>query len=308
MKGQESQKGLINYIKDSLPATKIYINEDMKKHTTFKTGGPADLIVESKSISELQLLMEYILKRKIPYVVLGHGSNVLISDKGIREVVIKIENNLNRVTVKGEKLIAEAGALLADAAKEAQKKGLTGLEFACGIPGTVGGAVVMNAGAYGGEMKAVLEDVLVLTKDGKLQVRKLDELNLGYRTSTIQTNGDIVLKARLCLKKGDKAEIDQVMAELTKKREQSQPLEFPSAGSVFKRPEGYFTGKLIQDANLRGYQIGGAQVSTKHTGFIVNAGNATTADVMNLIKHIQNEVKRLFHVELETEIRVLGEL
>jgi len=299
---------VIGFIGDHLVNTKIYLNEDMKKHTTFKTGGTADLMIEAQSVSELQILMKYIFREKIPYVILGHGSNVLVGDQGIREVVIKIEDNLKRITIDGEKIDAEAGALLADVSKDAQKHGLSGVEFASGIPGTVGGAVVMNAGAYGGEIKDVLEEVQVITAQGELLVRKIDDLELGYRTSVIQTNGDIVIKARFCLKKGDKIDIKNTMDELTCKREKSQPLEYPSAGSVFKRPEGYFTGKLIQDAGLQGYQIGGAQVSTKHAGFIVNANNATTSDILNLIKHIQHEVKRLYHVELKTEVKVVGEL
>lgn len=305
MNGHEK---IIDFVNRNLGAIKIYRDEDMKKHTTFKTGGTADLMIDAQSIFDLQILMKYILKEKIPYVILGHGSNVLVGDQGIREVVIKIENNLKRITVEGEKIHAEAGALLADVSKEAQKNGLTGLEFACGIPGTMGGAVVMNAGAYGGEIKEAIEEVQVLTADGELLVRKSHELELGYRTSIIQRNGDMVLKVKLSLKKGDPKAIQKVMDELTIKRENSQPSEYPSAGSIFKRPEGYFTGKLIQDANLRGYQIGGAQVSTKHTGFIVNADHATTRDVLNLIRHIQQEVKRLHKVELETEVKVIGEL
>ncbi|MEL7563554.1 MAG: UDP-N-acetylmuramate dehydrogenase [Dehalobacterium sp.] len=303
-----STEKVVGFISNHLVDTKIYLNEDMKKHTTFKTGGTADLMIEAQSITQLQILMKYILREKIPYVILGHGSNVLIGDQGIREVVIKIEDNLKRITVEGEKIDAEAGALLADASKYAQKHGLSGVEFASGIPGTVGGAVVMNAGAYGGEIKDVLEEVQVITADGELLVRKSDELEFGYRTSSIQRNGDIVIKAKLSLKKGDQKAIKNYMDELTRKREQSQPLEYPSAGSVFKRPEGYYTGKLIQDAGLQGYQIGGAQVSTKHAGFIVNANNATTRDILNLINHIQNEVKRLYNVELKTEVKVLGEL
>lgn len=304
MNGNEK---IIDFITGHLVATKIYLNEDMKNHSTFKTGGTADLMIEAQNISELQILMKYILKERIPYIVLGHGSNVLISDQGIREVVIKVENNLKRVTIAGVEIDAEAGALLADVSKEAQKNGLSGLEFACGIPGTVGGAVAMNAGAYDGEIKDVLEEVQVITVDGELLVRKSNELELGYRTSIIQTNGDIVLKAKLSLKKGDKKDIENAMDELTMKREQSQPLEYASVGSIFKRPEGYFTGKLIQDASLQGYKIGGAQVSTKHAGFIVNADNATTSDILNLIKHIQNEVKRLYNVELKTEVKVIGD-
>ncbi|HHT64069.1 MAG: UDP-N-acetylmuramate dehydrogenase [Bacillota bacterium] len=298
---------LIDFVHRNLILTKIYKNEDMKNHTTFKTGGPADLMIKPGNISELQAVMKYIIKERTPYIVLGHGSNILVSDKGIREVVLKVEDNLNNIQVIGEKIVAEAGALLTDVSFQAQKHGLSGFEFACGIPGTIGGAVVMNAGAYGGEMKGVLEEVQVLTRDGEIRTRKVNELKLGYRTSIIQNNGDIVLKAALSLKKGDKNEIKKLMDELTIRREQNQPLEYPSAGSIFKRPEGYFTGKLIQDAKLSGYQIGGAQISTKHAGFIINKNNATTTDILNIIKHVQEEVKKIFNVDLETEVRFIGE-
>jgi UDP-N-acetylmuramate dehydrogenase len=298
---------LIDFINNNLPETKIYLNEDMKNHNTFKTGGLADLMIKPHNIFELQMVMKYIVKEKIPYLVLGHGSNVLVSDKGIREVVIKIEDNLNNVKVTGEKIEADAGALLTDVSQTAMMHSLTGFEFACGIPGTMGGAVVMNAGAYGGEIKGVLEKVQVLTREGEIMNREAGELKLGYRTSIIQENGDIVLKAILRLKKGTQDSIKNLMDELTMRRKKNQPLEFPSAGSIFKRPAGYYTGKLIQDADLRGYRIGGAQVSIKHAGFIINTGNATTSDILKLIKHIQNEVNRLYHVKLETEVKFIGE-
>lgn len=303
-----NNENIVDFIKKQLVATEYYFNEDMKKHTTFKTGGTADLMVVPHNIHELCLLMRHIIKEKIPYVVIGHGSNILVGDKGIREVVIKIDKNLNNIAIKGDIADVEAGALLADVSKEVQKNGLSGLEFACGIPGTVGGAVVMNAGAYGREMKDVAEEAVVLTKAGELLTLKGSDLEFGYRTSSIQTKGDLVLKVKLRLQKGDRDEIQKTMDELVMKREQSQPLEYPSAGSTFKRPQGYFTGKLIQEANLSGYQLGGAQVSKKHAGFVINVGNATTGDILNLIGHIQKEVKRLFGVELETEVRVIGEL
>lgn len=296
-----------NFIHMNLSDTVFYFHEDMKKHTTFKTGGPADILIEPGNIPELQKLIQYIAKENIPYIIIGQGSNMIVSDRGLRQVVIKIGQRLSRCTIENEKVGVEAGALLTDVAKETQEKGLSGLEFACGIPGSIGGGVFMNAGAYGGEIKDVLQEILVLTRDGEFIIRKIDELELGYRTSIMQTNGDIVLSAAFNLTKGDKDEIKKSMDELNRKREQSQPLEFPSAGSIFKRPAGHFTGKLIEESNLKGYQIGGAQVSMKHAGFIVNAGNATTSDIIALIKHIQREVKGRFNVDLETEVRFIGE-
>jgi UDP-N-acetylmuramate dehydrogenase len=298
---------VIEFINKNLVDTMYYVNEDMKKHTTFQTGGTADLLVESQNIDELQKLMKFVIREGIPYIVVGRGSDLIVSDKGIRELVVKIGKNLSKCVIDNEKLDVEAGAAIIDMAKEAQRNSLSGLEFACGIPGTVGGAVFMNAGAYGGEIKDILEEVLVLTTNGDLKVRKVHELELAYRSSVMQKNGDIILKAKFQLCKGNKEDIQDVMNELTRKREESQPLELPSAGSIFKRPTGYFAGKLIQDAGLRGYQIGGAQVSLKHAGFIINAGNASSSDILNLIKHIQTEVKNQFGVELETEVKLIGE-
>lgn len=298
---------IVEFINMNLADTMYFLNEDMRKHTTFKTGGTADILVEPQNIDELQKLMKFVLHEGIPFVVIGHGSNLIVSDKGIRDLIIKVEKNLSKCVISNENLEAEAGAAIADVSKEAQKNSLSGLEFACGIPGTVGGAVFMNAGAYGGEIKDILEEVLVLTVKGGLTVRKAEELKLGYRTSAIQKNGDILLKAKFNLRKGDKEEIQNKMNELKRKREETQPLEFPSAGSTFKRPEGYFAGKLIEEANLKGYQIGGAQVSLKHAGFIINTGNASSSDIVNLIKHVQAEVKKHFGVELETEVKFIGE-
>ncbi|MCR6544750.1 UDP-N-acetylmuramate dehydrogenase [Dehalobacterium formicoaceticum] len=299
---------IIDFIKENMKMTEFHTDEDMRKYTTFNTGGRADLMVIPKDMAELEGLMQYLIKEKISYHILGHGSNTLVGDKGIREVVVLIEDNLKKMIVKGEEIEVEAGLLLADLAQEAKEHGLTGLEFVCGIPGTVGGAVVMNAGAYGGEIKDVLEEVQVLTAEGKRLVRKADELELAYRSSLIQKNGDMVLKAKFRLKSGDQMEIKKTMDELTRNRADKQPLDYPSAGSIFKRPEGHFTGKLIQDANLQGYSIGGAQVSMKHAGFIINTGQAATEDVLNLISHIQQVVKQRFQVELETEVKVIGEL
>lgn len=297
-----------DFIQVNLPQTLFSFNEDMRKHTSFQTGGTADLFVEPGTVPELQKLIKYIIKENIPAIIIGQGSNILVSDQGLREAVIKIGGRLSKWTVENNKLEAEAGALLADAAKAAQENGLAGLEFAGGIPGSVGGGVFMNAGAYGSEIKDVLEEIQVLARDGAILTRKVSDLELGYRTSIMQANGDIILKAKFNLKKGHKEEIKKTMDELKRRREQTQPLEYPSAGSIFKRPAGHFTGQLIQEARLKGCQIGGAQVSMKHAGFIVNAGNATTTDILNLIKHIQREVKNNSGVDLETEVRFVGEL
>ncbi len=300
-------KKVREFITLNLVDTMYYLNEDMKKHTTFKTGGTADILVESQRIDELQRFMKFVISEGIPYIVVGRGSNLIVSDKGIRELVVKIDKNLCKCVIYNEKLEVEAGAAIIDISKEAQRNSLSGLEFACGIPGTVGGAVFMNAGAYGGEIKDILEEVLVLTANGDLTVKKVNELELAYRSSVMQKNGDIILKAKFNLRKGNKEDIQNVMNEFTHKREESQPLEFSSAGSIFKRPTGHFAGKLIQDAGLRGYQIGGAQVSLKHAGFIINTGNASSSDILSLINHIQAEVKNLFGVELETEVKLIGE-
>lgn len=296
-----------NFIQKNLPETEFRFDENMKKHTSFKTGGNADLLIEPGNIPELQKLIKYILEENIPYIIIGQGSNVIVSDQGIRQVVVKIGKRLSRCRIENEKLEAQAGALLADVAQDAQQNGFSGLEFACGIPGSIGGCVFMNAGAYGGEIKDVLQEIMVLNIDGEFIVRKINELELGYRSSVMQSNGDIILSAIFNLAKGDKDEIKNTMDELNSKREQTQPLEYPSAGSIFKRPAGHFSGKLIEESNLKGYQIGGAQVSMKHAGFIVNADNAVTSDIIELIKHIQGEVKRRFGVDLETEVRFIGE-
>lgn len=300
------------FIQANLTETAVYINEDMKKHTSFQTGGSADLFIEPGDIEELQKLIIYLHQEKIPYLIIGQGSNTIVSDRGIREVVLKIGRSLSKCTVDQATLTAEAGALLTDVCQVAQQNSLAGMEFACGIPGTIGGGVFMNAGAYGGEIRDILEEILVLTKDGEFIIRKTGELELGYRRSVMQTNGDLILKAKFRLVKGEqgsdhKEEIQTRMDDLNSRRKQAQPLEYPSAGSIFKRPEGCFTGKLIQDAGLKGLRIGGAQVSEKHAGFIVNRGGASTTDIINLIKHIQGEVKSRFGIDLETEVRFVGD-
>lgn len=290
-----------------LGSDNVYRNEPMKKHTTFRIGGPADYYLCPHSAEEIQKVVEICREEKMPYFILGNGSNLLVSDQGYRGVVIQLWKNVSDIRVEGCLVYAKAGASLAKIAAEALEEGLTGMEFAAGIPGTLGGAVVMNAGAYGGEMKDVLREVLVMDEQGKIFTLKKDALKLGYRTSAVKEKGYVVLAAVLELQQGDPEEIRSRMEELRQKRAEKQPLDMPSAGSTFKRPEGHFAGKLIMDAGLRGFSIGGAQVSEKHCGFVVNTGNATAGDVLALIREIQKTVREKFGVELETEVKFLGE-
>ena len=281
-------------------------DEPMKKHTTFRIGGPARFFCLPGSAPQLAETIAVCREAGIPWYILGNGSNVLVSDAGYEGVVIQLFHNLESVRIEGCLMELEAGVLLARAAHLAAKEGLTGLEFASGIPGTLGGALVMNAGAYGGEMKDVVKEAVVMDREGKLLRLRREELELGYRTSVIARKGYVVLSALLELKEGEQAAIEARMKELRTARTEKQPLEYASAGSTFKRPEGHFAGKLIMDAGLRGYRVGGAQVSEKHCGFVINTGEATAEDVLGLIAHIQAEVRRQFGVELEMEVKTLG--
>ncbi len=285
----------------------ILVAEPMKNHTTFRIGGPADALALPKTPEEVAEVVHFCHEHAQPYYVLGNGSNLLVSDEGYRGLVLQLYRNFNDIQVNGETITVQSGAMLAAVARTAYQTGLTGLEFASGIPGTIGGAVVMNAGAYGGEMKNVLKEVTVLTKEGEVLVIPAKALELGYRTSVIPKNGWIVLGAVLQLKKGDQEQILARMEELKEQRITKQPLDLPSAGSTFKRPEGYFAGKLIMDAGLRGFTVGGAQVSEKHCGFVVNRGNATAADVWKLICEVKRRVKEMTGVELEPEVKLLGD-
>ena len=286
----------------------ILVAEPMKNHTTFRIGGPADALALPKTPEEVAEVVHFCHEHAQPYYVLGNGSNLLVSDEGYRGLVLQLYRNFNDIQVNGETITVQSGAMLAAVARTAYQTGLTGLEFASGIPGTIGGAVVMNAGAYGGEMKNVLKEVTVLTKEGEVLVIPAKALELGYRTSVIPKNGWIVLGAVLQLKKGDQEQILARMEELKEQRITKQPLDLPSAGSTFKRPEGYFAGKLIMDAGLRGFTVGGAQVSEKHCGFVVNRGNATAADVWELICEVKRRVKEMTGVELEPEVKLLGDV
>lgn len=290
-----------------LGSDNVYTNEPMRKHTTFRIGGPADFYLCPHSVKEIQKAVEICREEELPYFILGNGSNLLVSDQGYRGVVIQLWKNVSDIRAEGFLIRAKAGASLAKIAGEALEEGLTGMEFAAGIPGTLGGAVVMNAGAYGGEMKDVLKEVLVMDEQGEIFTLKKEELHLGYRTSIIKEKGYIVLAAVLELTQGDRKEIKEKMDELKQKRVEKQPLDMPSAGSTFKRPEGYFAGKLIMDAGLKGFSVGGAQISEKHCGFVVNTGKATANDVLALIREVQKRVLDKFGVELETEVKFLGE-
>ncbi|HOQ00197.1 MAG TPA: UDP-N-acetylmuramate dehydrogenase [Acetivibrio clariflavus] len=285
----------------------VKADEPMKKHTSFKIGGPADFLVTPCSVQSLCEVIKLCKKENLPIFIMGNGTNLLVSDKGIRGVVVKIYDNLNRYVVKDNFIEAYGGILLSKLSDIALENELTGLEFASGIPGTLGGAVAMNAGAYGGEMKDVVVETEFIDKDGNLKVIRGEEHQFGYRTSFIQKQSAVAVKSVIRLRKGERAAIKALIDDLTVRRQDKQPLEMPSAGSVFKRPEGYFAGKLIEECGLRGYSIGGAQVSEKHCGFIVNKGNATSKDVLDLIRHIQKTVKDKFGVELNTEVKIVGD-
>ncbi|MCB5569821.1 UDP-N-acetylmuramate dehydrogenase [Mediterraneibacter faecis] len=282
-------------------------DEPMKKHTTFRIGGPADYFVTPESKEEIQAIVELCKKEEIPYSLIGNGSNLLVGDKGYRGVILQIFKKMNQIRVEENKIYAGAGALLSKIAATALSESLTGFEFAAGIPGTLGGAVRMNAGAYGGEMKQVLESVEVMTADGEFLTIPVEEMGLAYRTSVVEQKNYIVLEAVISLEKGNPEKIKEVMDDLKEKRVTKQPLEYASAGSTFKRPEGYFAGKLIEDAGLRGFRVGDAQVSEKHCGFVINRGNASAAEVMELMRQVEDRVEENSGVRLEAEVRRIGE-
>lgn len=281
--------------------------EPMKNHTTFKIGGPCDVLIMPSTTGQIIDALKVIKENGLAYMIIGNGSNLLVSDKGIKKVIIKLHKNFSKITLEGNKIISQAGATLKEIADFALEQSLTGFEFASGIPGDLGGAVTMNAGAYGGEMKDVLQSVKVIDKD--LNVVDIDssEMNLQYRNSRVQDENLIVLEATIALKEGDYNEIKAYQNELTFKRESKQPLEYPSAGSTFKRPEGYYAGKLIDDSGLRGYRYKDAMVSQKHCGFVINAGDANCEQVLYVINHVKDVVFEKFGVNLEPEVRIIGE-
>ena len=292
---------------DLLGEDRVFTEEAMSQHTTFKIGGPADYFLMPDKGEDVGRVIKICKEKEIPYFILGNGSNLLVGDGGYRGAVIQIYRNMSSITVEGNEITAQAGALLSAVAAAAKNASLTGFEFAGGIPGTIGGAVVMNAGAYGGEMKDVLTEVTVMNAEGDIFTLPTEELELGYRTSIIKTAGYIVLEAKIRLKEGDPEVIRETMKDLTIRRTTKQPLEYPSAGSTFKRPEGYFAGKLIMDSGLAGYQVGGAQVSEKHCGFVINAGDATARDVRTLMDNVRDIVYKKYGVTLEPEVKFLGE-
>lgn len=285
----------------------VKLDEPMSRHTSFKVGGPADILVTPGDMEQLECTLKACSNENIPVFIMGNGTNLVVRDKGIRGVVLKISDNFNRYTVSGDVIEAEAGILLSRLSNAALENRLEGLEFASGIPGTLGGAVTMNAGAYGGEMKDVIVRTEYMDLNGNLAVITGEQHGFGYRTSFIQQKGGIILKTVLKLKEGNYDAIKAKVSDLAAKRREKQPLEMPSAGSVFKRPEGYFAGKLIEDSGLRGFRMGGAEVSAKHCGFIVNAGGAAAEDIINLIRHVQGTVKAKFKVDLQTEVKIVGE-
>ena len=281
---------------------------DMKKYTSFRAGGFADEMLIPESVEELQEALKEVKERNRNVIILGNGSNTLIKDTGFSGTIIKLGEGLGHVEVKGETMVCGCQALLSTVAKAALAENLTGFEFASGIPGSLGGAVFMNAGAYGGEMKQVVESVTLVTRDGEeIKTLTVDELDMSYRHSIIEETGDIAVSVTIKLEKGDHQSIASKMAELTKKRNEKQPVQYPSAGSFFKRPEGYYAGKLVQDAGLKGLSVGGAQVSELHSGFVINKGGATATDIIELMHLVQNIVYDKFKVRLEPEVRILGD-
>ena len=298
---------MYDYIENIIPKERILFKESMSRHTTFRVGGAAECMLLIEKEEELLKIVPYLNKIEQDYFILGNGSNLLVGDKGYRGIVIKLGEGMNRIAIENNRIHVQAGALLSQTAAAAKDAGLSGMEFASGIPGSVGGGIVMNAGAYDGEMKQITESVRVMDKEGKILILDNDTMEFGYRTSTIKNRPFIVLEVVLRLQEGQKEDIQAKMDELMEKRRSKQPLNYPSAGSTFKRPEGYFAGKLIMDAGMRGYRIGGAQVSDKHCGFIVNAGKATAADIKEVIEEVQERVKERFGVILEPEVIFLGD-
>jgi len=297
----------LEYLSSFMDKEDIKINEPMSKHTSFRVGGPAKIFLTVHSEEVLSRILREVKERNLPYFVLGNGSNLLVSDLGYDGVMIYLGEEFAGVEVDKFRIRAGAAAFLGKVARKALEEELTGLEFAAGIPGSLGGGVVMNAGAYGGELSQVVTKVRAMNADGETVTLEKEDLLLGYRTSVFKKEPYVILEVFMELRKGEKQEILGKMDEYTKARIEKQPLEYPSAGSTFKRPEGYFAGKLIMDAGLRGYQVGGAQVSEKHCGFVINKGNATATDIRILMKDVAKKVKEQFGVDLEAEVILLGE-
>ena len=285
----------------------VFTKEPMSRHTTFRAGGPADFFVTPEKEGQVRKTLSLLKEAQVPRYIMGNGSNLLVGDRGYRGVILQICKKMNRIRIQDTVIQAQAGALLSKVAAEAQAKGLTGFEFASGIPGSLGGAVIMNAGAYGGEMKQVLIQAQILNASGEIEDVLAEEMELGYRSSVFSRNGGVILSASIQLEPGDPSAIQSRMEELKFLRTSKQPLEYPSAGSTFKRPEGYFAGKLIQDAGLRGFQVGGAQVSEKHCGFVINKDQASAMDIRSLMEQVSEKVYAQFGVRLEPEVKLIGE-
>jgi UDP-N-acetylmuramate dehydrogenase len=300
------EKGLLD-LRANIPEEQILLNESMKKHTSFRIGGPADIMVVPHDSEQVKTAIEIFKAHNIPYFIMGRGSNLLVRDKGIRGGVIKLADGFSKAKVTDRQIQAQAGILLSSLSNLALRAELTGLEFASGIPGTLGGAVAMNAGAYGGEIKDVIEKVIVLDENQKVLSFTNSEMNFGYRKSIVQNTKMIVLEVYMTLEKGNYQESKEKIKELTKRRREKQPLNYPSAGSTFKRPVGYYAGKLIQDSGLKGMRVGNAQISELHSGFIINMGDATAEDVIKLIEKVKTRVYDRFGVNLEPELKIIGE-
>lgn len=300
-------KAFIEYLESVVTPENILLEEPMHKHTTFRVGGPAEVFVTVDNKEQLEKIIKYLNLVERPYFILGNGSNLLVGDKGYRGVIIRLGGEFTALKTEGNLLTAGASVLLSAAAREAMENGLTGMEFASGIPGSIGGGVKMNAGAYDGEMRQIVESVEVMYKDGSILDLDNDTMEFGYRNSVIKNRPYVVLQVSLRLQPGNKEEILARMNELAARRKEKQPLEFASAGSTFKRPEGYFAGKLIMDSGLRGARIGGAQISEKHCGFVINDGTAIAADIAELIQEVVETVRDKFGVTLEPEVIFLGD-
>ena len=300
-------KAFIDFLESIVAAENILLEEPMHKHTTFRVGGPAEVFVTVENKEQLEKIIKYLNLVERPYFILGNGSNLLVGDKGYRGVIIRLGGEFNTLKTEGTLLTAGASVLLSAAAREAMENGLTGMEFASGIPGSIGGGVMMNAGAYDGEMRQIVESVQVMYKDGSILDLDNETMEFGYRNSVIKNRPYVVLQVSLRLQPGNREEILARMNELAARRKEKQPLEFASAGSTFKRPDGYFAGKLIMDSGLRGARIGGAQISEKHCGFVINDGTATAADIAELIQEVSETVKEKFGVTLEPEVILLGD-
>ncbi|WP_455788093.1 UDP-N-acetylmuramate dehydrogenase [Acidaminococcus fermentans] len=301
-----TMSGLLSFLEERLPG-KFQINAPMERYTTFRVGGPADLLVEPETREEVCSLLREIHTQQVPLTVIGNGSNLLVLDKGIRGCVVKLGSCLKQLTIQGCTIRVEAGVLLSRLASAAAEGGLAGLEFASGIPGSLGGAILMNAGAYGGEIGNLVRSVTVADGGGELRTLNREEMEFRYRHSAVMDSGDIILGATLELTRDDPDAIRERISELTRRRVSKQPLNFPSAGSTFKRPPGYFAAALIDQAGLRGYRVGDAQVSEKHTGFVVNRGHATASEILQLMDDVREKVHAMSGVWLEPEVRIIGE-